>query len=137
MRRYVQFAPGSRGDAGPNDRQGGAYHDRSGTDFLGVDPFLGLQPRQALVAQARTGHRHLLLVPGSTDRARPADRTARARRGRGLQYPRWQWADCVLRKWPRAAVRVAAMAAGAAVSGSVGPDVVLAASPVSWRRFLE
>src|SRR4051794_4220929 len=123
MRRHVQFVPRSRRDVGPNDRQGGAYHHFSRAGFLGIDALLGLQPWKALVAQTRTGHRHLLLVFRSTVRTRSADRTARARRGRGLQYPRWQRSDCVLRKWPWAAVRVAVMDAGAAVSGAVGPDV--------------
>ena len=57
-------------------------HDRAGAGVLGADAFLGLQPRHALVAQARTGHRHLLLVLRSVVRAGIADRAAGARRRR-------------------------------------------------------
>jgi hypothetical protein len=47
---------------------------------LGTGAFLGLQSRQALVAQARTGHRPLLLVPGAAVRACLPHRPVGARR---------------------------------------------------------
>ena len=60
--------------------QGGAGHDRAGAAVLGAGAFLGLQSRQALVAQARARHRHLLLVPGAAVRARVPHRAVGARR---------------------------------------------------------
>src|SRR3981081_4268610 len=67
-------ARASRRDDRPDDCQSGAGHDRAGGLVLGADPFLGLQSRHALVAQARTGDRPLLLGPGSPVRARVAER---------------------------------------------------------------
>ena len=45
--------------------------------------------------------------------------------------------DRLLRQRTRTAVRVAALVAGASVPDPVGLHAVLAASDVSWRRFLE
>ncbi len=56
--------------------------------FTVLDPFLGLQSRQAVVAQARARHRHLLLVLRAGVRPRAAHRAAGGRRGRGVQRAR-------------------------------------------------
>src|SRR5580700_2871719 len=137
--RHVQsqFAYGSRRDARRHDRKGGAHHHRAGAGVLGADPFLGLQPGKTLVAQARTGHRPLLLVLRSVVRAGVADRAVGARRRRGLQHSRRRRTDRVLRQWPWSAVRAAAVVAGPAVPGVVGLHAVLAAPAVSRRRILE
>ena len=76
----------------------------AGGGVLGADPFLGLQSRRAVVAQARDRHRHLLLVLRSVVRAGVPDRAAGARRRRRLQDPRRRRSDRLLRQRPRPAV---------------------------------
>src|SRR6185437_6156819 len=83
----VELTPGSRRDVRRDDRQGRAHYHCFGRGVLGTDALLGLQPRHALVAQARTRHRHLLLVFRAVVRAGIEDRAAGARRRRRLQYP--------------------------------------------------
>src|SRR4051812_43032180 len=72
--RDVEFAAGSRRNVRPDHRQGGADHHRAGADIYGDDAFLGLQSGQAVVAQARARHRHLLLVLRAAAWPRGADR---------------------------------------------------------------
>src|ERR1700682_89547 len=130
-------ARASRRDAGPDDCQSGAGHGRAGAGVLGTDPFLGLQSRQALVAQARARHRPLLLVPGSAVRAGVPDRPRGRRRRRDLQYPRCRRTDRLLRQWPGAAVDASAVAAGGVVLRVGRFHDVLAAPHVPRRRLLE
>ena len=53
--------------------------------FSVLTHFWACNPGNALVAQKRARHRHLLLVPGTAVRARAADRAAGGRRRRRLQ----------------------------------------------------
>src|SRR3569833_2787835 len=125
--RHVQFTVGSHRDAWPDHGQGSADHARAGAGVHGALALLGLQSRKSLVAEARTRHRHLLLVLRPRIRPCIPDRPADHRRRRHLQYSRRRRAGGVLRQWPWSVVGTSAVGAGGAVPGGVGFHALLAA----------
>ena len=134
--RHVQSADRNRRDAWPDHGQGRPGHARARTGILGAGAFLGLQSRQALVAQARTRDRPLLLVPGAVVHARLPDRAVGARRQPAVRDSRCRRPDCLLRQRPWPAVDAAPVAAGDPVPGRCRFHDVLAAPHVPWRRVL-
>ena len=99
--------------------------DRARRRLCGAVLLLGLQSGPALVAQARARHRSLLLVHHPAVRALSAHRAAGARRRLAVRHHHRRGAGRVLRRRPRPAGAIAALAAGGDLPGWLGFHDVL------------